>query len=185
MIKEEIKKDILKRYFIHKQSYVEISKNLGIHRVTISNIVNSYIKKMKENKLSLSDLNLNDININNIKKKKRVTNIRIDKTQIKIFFDMNNHKYTNLMPLYRDFKDKNKIDISYSYFYRIMNELNLKIDNKVDKDIIKDFYNNSNQKTPNIKSLHKEFLKTYDLFDVSYSYFYKIIKDLNAKKMES
>lgn len=182
MVKKEIKKDILKRYFLHKQSYVEISKNLGIHRVTISNIVNSYIRKMKENELSLSDLNLNDININNIKKKKKVTNIRIDKTQIKDFFNMNKHKYTNLMPLYRDFKDKNKIDISYSYFYKIMKELNLKIDKKVDQDIIKDFYNNSNQKTPNIKSLHKEFLNTYDLFDVSYSYFYKIIKDLNAKK---
>ncbi|MDU1349269.1 sigma factor-like helix-turn-helix DNA-binding protein [uncultured Clostridium sp.] len=182
MIKEEIKKDILKRYFIHKQSYVEISKNLGINRVTISNIINSYIRKIKENELSLSDLNLNDISINNIKKKKKVTNARIDKTQIKNFFDMNNHKYKNLISLYRDFKNKNKIDISYSYFYKIMKELNLKIDKKVDKDIIKNFYNNSNQKTPNIKSLHKEFLSNYDLFDISYSYFYKIIKDLNTKK---
>lgn len=181
MIKEEIKKDILKRYFIHKQSYVEISKNLGIHRVTISNIVNSYIRKIKENELSLSDLNLDDISINNIKKKKKVTNTRINKSQIKNFFDMNKHKYSNLISLYRDFKNKNKIDISYSYFYAIMKELNLKIDKKVDKDIIKNFYNN-NQKTTDIKSLHKDFLNNCDLFDISYSYFYKIIKNLNAKK---
>ena len=77
MLSINIRKEIVIRHFIKFESYTLISKDLNIHRNTVSTICNLQLKKIKELGLCYSDVNLYDYIdkiVSNSKKPRRKVN---------------------------------------------------------------------------------------------------------------
>lgn len=148
MLSINIRKEIFIRHFIKFESYTLISKDLNIHRNTVSTICNLQLKKIKELGLCYSDVNLYDYIdkiVSNSKKPRRKVN-PATKLLIKSLYIRNekNHifkisKKKNLTSLYNEFKkiksipnSKNKnynTNISYSCFYSVIKEIKSELSN--------------------------------------------------------
>lgn len=144
------RKEIFIRHFIKFESYNSISKDLNMHRNTVSSICNLQLKKIKELGLCYSDVNLYeyiDKIVPDLKKRRRKVN-PATKMLIKSLYLKNEKdhifkmsKRKSIVSLYNDvFKkidsipnSKNKnynTDISYSCFYNVIKEIKLEISKK-------------------------------------------------------